>query len=425
RYNIDSSSSVLCVLSESVRLVDGDGFCSGRLEVKTHQSWSRVCETDFDRQDAEVVCRELGCGTPLTLQGALFGEGTNSFGSKEFQCKGTEKSLVTCSTSSRKKLTCTHGSAVGLTCTGPDEVRLVDEGSRCNGTVEVFHREQWKKVSAGQWTENEAAVVCRRLACGTQVASSITESATDKTGENVQISCKGSESSLQECTVLSVSDPGYVIQVLCSGVLEQPTILMSVPIRVSVGLQSSTVFRNHSFTITCITRPQLPGGSFHLKLPWTNRSHTQTAVNHSASFFFPAANDSHQGNYSCVYENQVEIQESAYKPGRIYISFFYHNFSSESELLFLTITDSSLPAAFIRILIVIFLLLISSLLIFLVFKKCSHISRSSNRSSGEAAVRYENIELVSLQNVQNMMERRSGELLEPHTDMEREEEEEE
>ncbi|XP_045568924.1 scavenger receptor cysteine-rich domain-containing group B protein-like [Salmo salar] len=55
--------------SESVRLVDGAGLCSGRVEVKSNQSWASVCEADFDRQDAEVVCGELGCGAPAALQG--------------------------------------------------------------------------------------------------------------------------------------------------------------------------------------------------------------------------------------------------------------------------------------------------------------------------------------------------------------------
>ncbi|XP_042253059.1 collagen alpha-1(XII) chain-like, partial [Thunnus maccoyii] len=52
---------------DSVRLVNGTTMCSGRLEVKFNQfnqSWSSVCEADFDQQDAEVVCRELGCGAP-------------------------------------------------------------------------------------------------------------------------------------------------------------------------------------------------------------------------------------------------------------------------------------------------------------------------------------------------------------------------
>ncbi|KAM3877678.1 uncharacterized protein ACN63O_012824 [Diretmus argenteus] len=103
--------------TESVRLVNGSGLCSGRVEVKSNQSWSSVCEDDFDQQDAEVVCRELGgrvevksnqswssvceddfdqqdaevvcrelgCGAPSVLQGALYGEVGAPMGTKEFQ----------------------------------------------------------------------------------------------------------------------------------------------------------------------------------------------------------------------------------------------------------------------------------------------------------------------------------------------------
>uniref|UniRef100_A0A667WZ06 SRCR domain-containing protein n=1 Tax=Myripristis murdjan TaxID=586833 RepID=A0A667WZ06_9TELE len=57
--------------AESVRLVNGNSLCSGRVEVKSNQSWSSVCEADFDQQDAEVVCRELSCGAPSVFQGRL------------------------------------------------------------------------------------------------------------------------------------------------------------------------------------------------------------------------------------------------------------------------------------------------------------------------------------------------------------------
>ncbi|XP_023207454.1 CD5 antigen-like [Xiphophorus maculatus] len=63
-YDENSDQSLEFICSDSVRLVQGTNRCSGRLEVKTDQSWSSVCEKDFDLQDAEVVCREIGCGPP-------------------------------------------------------------------------------------------------------------------------------------------------------------------------------------------------------------------------------------------------------------------------------------------------------------------------------------------------------------------------
>ncbi|KAM9365909.1 CD5 antigen-like [Pholidichthys leucotaenia] len=81
-----SIQTVTC--SDSVRLLNGTGVCSGRLEVKSNQSWSSVCQADFDQQDAEVVCRELGCGPPRLLRGALYGDVEAPVGTKEFQCGG-------------------------------------------------------------------------------------------------------------------------------------------------------------------------------------------------------------------------------------------------------------------------------------------------------------------------------------------------
>ena len=84
-------------------------------------SWSSVCEADFDQQDAQVVCRQLGCGAPSVLQGALYGEGEAPMGTKEFQCGGHESALLDCSSASERS-TCSPGTAVSLTCSGGEEL---------------------------------------------------------------------------------------------------------------------------------------------------------------------------------------------------------------------------------------------------------------------------------------------------------------
>ena len=103
---------------DSVRLVGGNSVCSGRLEVKSDQQWSSVCEDDFDQQDAEVVCRELSCGAPLVHQGGLYGEVEAPMWTKEFQCRGHESALQRCRRSDSARNTCSPGKAVGLTCSG-------------------------------------------------------------------------------------------------------------------------------------------------------------------------------------------------------------------------------------------------------------------------------------------------------------------
>ncbi|XP_074496804.1 scavenger receptor cysteine-rich type 1 protein M130-like [Sebastes fasciatus] len=116
-----SSKSLEVTCSDSIRLVNGKSLCSGRLEVKSNQSnqsWSSVCEDDFDLQDAEVVCRELGCGAPSVLQGALYGDVEAPVWTKEFQCGGHESALLDCDSSDSDRNTCSPGKAVGLTCSG-------------------------------------------------------------------------------------------------------------------------------------------------------------------------------------------------------------------------------------------------------------------------------------------------------------------
>uniref|UniRef100_A0A673B1J7 SRCR domain-containing protein n=1 Tax=Sphaeramia orbicularis TaxID=375764 RepID=A0A673B1J7_9TELE len=212
------SSLLPSVSTDSVRLVHGSSVCSGRLEVRSNQSrsWSSVCEGHLDLHGAQVVCRELGCGAPGLLQGALSGAAEAPV-VQTFTCEGHESALLDCGSSGAQ--TCSSGTAVDLTCTDPDDVRLVGGASRCNGEVEMKHHGVWRDVEYGpsydRWTLKAADVICRRLDCGSAVSGR--ESGSYDPKWVISPTCLLSTSVLMDCVA---TDPFYMDSVLsltCSG----------------------------------------------------------------------------------------------------------------------------------------------------------------------------------------------------------------
>ncbi|KAI9540720.1 hypothetical protein NQZ68_038391 [Dissostichus eleginoides] len=328
---------VTLTCSDSVRLVNGTSLCSGRLEVKSDQSnpsWSSVCEADFDQQDAQVVCRQLGCGAPSVLQGALYGEGEAPMWTKEFQCAGHESALLDCSSASERN-TCSPGRAVSLTCSGLHEVRLVGGESRCAGDLELRLLGKWRPVEGynSPWTLEAADVLCRDLDCGSAVSVGWRKESPGRYMWRIRSDCVQSGSALRECAVLGPSN--YILNLIYSDLLLQPNISVSSSMYGVSGAQQQgfQVFRGSTFTISCSIQPQYPGGSFQLNFTSINSAnnyYSEPAVNHAAHFLFPSAEPAHQGNYSCFYHLFV----------------FSQNFSSESRLLSVSVTVTD-PEPFI------------------------------------------------------------------------------
>ncbi|XP_075373882.1 scavenger receptor cysteine-rich domain-containing group B protein [Mycteria americana] len=108
--------------SGSVRLANGNGSCRGRVEVRHRGTWGTICDDDWDFPDAQVVCRQLGCGTALaaTVLGS-FGYGSGPVLLDNVGCGGGEARLADCFHLGWGQHNCGHHEDAGVICRGADD----------------------------------------------------------------------------------------------------------------------------------------------------------------------------------------------------------------------------------------------------------------------------------------------------------------
>ncbi|XP_061869840.1 scavenger receptor cysteine-rich type 1 protein M130-like [Colius striatus] len=106
-----------CTDRERIRAVGGEDGCSGRVELWHRGSWGTVCDDVWDVRDAEVACRQLGCGPAVaTLPEAAFGEGTGPVWLEKVECLGTEAALQHCRAWPGDRGLCRHKEDAAVRC---------------------------------------------------------------------------------------------------------------------------------------------------------------------------------------------------------------------------------------------------------------------------------------------------------------------
>ena len=100
-----------------MRLADGEGARSGRVEVFHQGEWGTVCDQDWDLDDAAVVCRQLGFKGALKAEGgSRFGPGQGDVMMKGMACQGSEARLMDCPSLCWEAPGCNHTQDAGVVC---------------------------------------------------------------------------------------------------------------------------------------------------------------------------------------------------------------------------------------------------------------------------------------------------------------------
>ena len=81
----------------TLRLIGGSWPGEGRVEIFDSGRWGTVCDDNWDKNDARVVCRQLGYSSAVSApHRARFGQGSGKIWLDDVQCQGNESSIVNC-----------------------------------------------------------------------------------------------------------------------------------------------------------------------------------------------------------------------------------------------------------------------------------------------------------------------------------------
>ena len=100
-----------------IRLTNGTDETEGQVEIYLKDEWGTICDNNWDINDANVVCNQLGfLGAFEAVLSGGFGKGSGPIHLNEVHCVGNERSLVDCPANAIGHHNCNHDEDAGVRC---------------------------------------------------------------------------------------------------------------------------------------------------------------------------------------------------------------------------------------------------------------------------------------------------------------------
>ncbi|XP_073237757.1 sushi, von Willebrand factor type A, EGF and pentraxin domain-containing protein 1-like [Porites lutea] len=136
----NEDASVIC--STTLRLIGGNWPGEGRVEIYYNDTWGTVCDDNWDKNDARVVCRQLGYSFAVSApHSSRFGQGSGKIWLDDVQCQGNEGTIVSCRHNPWGVHNCGHNEDASVICSRISSVGRKISGFRLRVNVEVILQE--------------------------------------------------------------------------------------------------------------------------------------------------------------------------------------------------------------------------------------------------------------------------------------------